>query len=160
MDAENYLGENLGDSVVVGTIEQIDLLQAGVQPDLNVLYNEASAAFGEIAEGGYSGSAYLDHDNNYVIPMIAYVHEDYSAWTGWNLRIANPQTFHGDVNEDGIINILDIVQTVSHILYTYGDPDTPTTPVTEQGAINADINEDDIVNVLDIIHLVSLVFED
>ena len=160
VDAENYLGENLGDSVVVGTIEQIDLLQAGVQPDLNVIYNEGSAGFGEIAEGGYSGSAYLDHDNNYVIPMIAYVHEDYSAWTGWNLRIANPQTFHGDVNEDGIINILDIVQTVSHILYTYGDPATPPTPVTEQGAIHADINEDDIVNVLDIIHLVSLVFEE
>ena len=53
-------------------------------------------------------------------------------------------TFDGDLNGDGIVNILDIVQTVNLVL-------------TNQYEENSDLNEDGIVNVLDIVQLVNIV---
>ena len=50
----------------------------------------------------------------------------------------------GDVNEDGLINILDIVQTVNLVL-------------TSEYEENGDLNGDGIVNVLDIVQLVNLI---
>tara|TARA_Y100001970_G_scaffold271364_1_gene366519 strand:- start:6026 stop:7528 length:1503 start_codon:yes stop_codon:yes gene_type:complete len=51
---------------------------------------------------------------------------------------------NGDVNEDGIINVLDIVQTVNLVL-------------TNEYEVNSDLNEDGIVNVLDIVQLVNII---
>ena len=51
----------------------------------------------------------------------------------------------GDVNEDGIINILDIIQTVNIIL---GSSDFNTA---------ADVNSDGIINILDIVILVDTI---
>ena len=50
----------------------------------------------------------------------------------------------GDVNNDGIINILDVVQLVNFILI--GEYDN-----------SSDINEDGIVNILDVIQLVNII---
>ena len=55
------------------------------------------------------------------------------------------QVFVGDVNEDGIINILDIIQTVNIIL---GSSDFNTA---------ADVNSDGIINILDIVILVDTI---
>ena len=52
----------------------------------------------------------------------------------------------GDVNEDGIINILDIVQLVNLIL-------------NNEHSQMADMNQDGIINILDIVILVSLILE-
>ena len=51
----------------------------------------------------------------------------------------------GDVNDDGIINVLDIILTVNIIL---GIADYNQ---------NADVNNDTIVNVLDIVSLVNII---
>ena len=51
----------------------------------------------------------------------------------------------GDVNEDGIINVLDIILTVNIILGT------------SDYSNNADVNSDGIVNVLDIVSLVNVI---
>ena len=51
-----------------------------------------------------------------------------------------------DINEDGIINVLDIVQAVNLIL-------------DNQYNQLADLNQDDLVNILDIVILVNLILE-
>jgi len=54
----------------------------------------------------------------------------------------------GDVNQDEIINILDVVQLVNIILGN-------VPPGSEIGA--GDMNDDDIINVLDIILIVNII---
>ena len=51
----------------------------------------------------------------------------------------------GDLNNDGIVNILDIVILVEHIL----------NPVVELDG--ADINDDGDVNILDVVQLVNII---
>ena len=51
----------------------------------------------------------------------------------------------GDLNEDGLINILDIIITVNIILGT------------EEYNQNADINEDDTINILDVISILNII---
>ena len=57
------------------------------------------------------------------------------------------QVILGDVNEDSIVNILDVILTINIIL----------------GIDNfnsmADINDDDVVDVLDIVQIVNIILE-
>jgi CubicO group peptidase (beta-lactamase class C family) len=53
-------------------------------------------------------------------------------------------TIIGDINSDGIINILDVVQVVNLILVNEYDD-------------NGDLNEDGIINILDIVQLVNII---
>ena len=62
----------------------------------------------------------------------------------FNFAEENDFTVNGDVNEDGFVNVLDIVQTVNLVL-------------TNEYEENSDLNEDGIVNVLDIVQLVNLI---
>ena len=55
----------------------------------------------------------------------------------------------GDVNGDGIINVLDIVSTVSFVMNT-GSP-------SDDEACAADFNGDGIINVLDIVSIVTVI---
>ena len=55
---------------------------------------------------------------------------------------------NGDVNEDGVINVVDIVQMVNTIL----DPDSNP---TDYELCLLDLNGDGIVNVVDIVSLVN-----
>jgi choice-of-anchor B domain-containing protein len=63
--------------------------------------------------------------------------------------IVNDELNHGDVNEDSVIDILDIVQVVNFVLQT-------TTPTPEQMWI-ADMNEDNILNIQDIILILNVI---
>ena len=51
----------------------------------------------------------------------------------------------GDVNSDGVVNIVDVVQTVSMVLGTVDLNQT------------ADINNDELINVIDIVSLVNII---
>ena len=53
-------------------------------------------------------------------------------------------TLDGDLNDDGVINILDVVQLVNTILIN-------------QYSSNIDINQDGIINILDIVQLVNII---
>jgi hypothetical protein len=55
-------------------------------------------------------------------------------------------TLSGDINNDGIVNILDVVQVVNLVL---------SNEYEELG----DLNEDSIINVLDIVQLVNIILE-
>ena len=54
---------------------------------------------------------------------------------------------YGDVNFDGTLNVLDVVEMVGFVLNT-------TTP-TEEQLLTGDMNQDGILNILDVISLVS-----
>ena len=62
-----------------------------------------------------------------------------------------PPLLLGDANNDGVVNVLDIVNIVN---YTLG-----TVSLTAQGAENADVNQDGEVNVLDVVTLVNQVLD-
>jgi hypothetical protein len=62
-----------------------------------------------------------------------------------------PQVICGDVNNDGIVNIGDVVYMVSY-LYKSGPAPIPQTCV-------GDVNNDDIVNVGDIVYLVAYLYK-
>ena len=58
----------------------------------------------------------------------------------------------GDVNTDNIINILDIIMIVNHIL--------ETSLLNETQLCFADLNTDNIVNILDIIEIINIIVDD
>ena len=60
-----------------------------------------------------------------------------------------PSCTAGDINNDGIINVLDIVSTVNFIMNI-------STPTDDQ-ACAADYNGDGVINVLDIVSLVGII---
>ena len=55
----------------------------------------------------------------------------------------------GDVSNDGIINVIDIVSLVNHIL--------GSNTLTDVGLCAADLNSDGIINVIDIVSLVNII---
>ena len=63
--------------------------------------------------------------------------------------LLNFNTYDGDVNADGVVNVIDIVQIVNQVLGNdFAD---------EEFLAQADINEDGTVNVLDVVLLVGQV---
>ena len=69
----------------------------------------------------------------------------YNLEQGGQLLLLKKQNYLlGDVNLDGIINILDIIATVNFIL-------------SNEYNVSADLNDDSIINVLDIIELVNII---
>ena len=62
---------------------------------------------------------------------------------------AGPECTAGDVNDDGIINVLDIVAAVNFVLGS-------ATP-SDSEACASDYNGDGIINVLDIVAIVNIV---
>ena len=56
------------------------------------------------------------------------------------------EVLFGDINNDGLINILDVVNVVNDILSSIHNE-------------YADLNFDGIINILDIIHLVNIVLD-
>jgi hypothetical protein len=55
---------------------------------------------------------------------------------------------YGDANQDGELNVLDVVLMVSFVL----DNSTPT----EEQALISDMNQDGAIDILDIVELVSI----
>ena len=109
---------------------------------------------------GYDGSNYTEFINNYIYDdLIAdwsyssdnedvlYDHSGNGihgiiSGASWVLN-----SLSGDLNSDGLINVLDVVVLVNIVL-GYGDP-------VDVG----DMNDDDVLNVLDIVMLVDIILE-
>ena len=71
------------------------------------------------------------------------IYHDY-ALKELTFTVINNNNLLGDLNNDGIINVADIVQLVNFIL-------------SNDYNLNGDINQDELINVLDIISLVNLI---
>ena len=61
----------------------------------------------------------------------------------------------GDINFDGVLDILDIVTIINYILP--GDDWNNGSPPSEEQTAAADVNEDGIVNILDIVTLMQII---
>ena len=84
-------------------------------------------------DGSYLGSINANSLTNTVKNYIRDILEDHYQ-----------QSILGDVNEDGVINVLDVIGLVNIILGSQFDP-------------NADINSDGVSNILDVIELVNII---
>ena len=58
----------------------------------------------------------------------------------------------GDFNQDGVVNILDVVQMVNYVL---GDGEEPD----QNQILSGDMNGDGIINVLDVVSLVQEILD-
>ena len=58
----------------------------------------------------------------------------------------------GDVTGDGIINVLDVISTVNHIL--------GNSVLGDDSFCAADFNYDEVINVTDIIAIINIILED
>ena len=74
---------------------------------------------------------------------LGYDNNDPKMWGAISDKFRNP--FFGDINFDGIVNIIDIVILMNMILEI------------EEINSNADINNDGFINVLDIMEIVFLI---
>ena len=143
---------------------------------LNVSYNESidpnsqayevifpsNIDFGLAAlshNGNLIGSAYADNGGSAVIIIdenISNLNEITLTATGYNttsvianLQVGNPceSQLAGDINQDNILNILDVVLVVNYVIGV----DSPGFCESEA----ADMNQDSIINVLDIVLVVN-----
>lgn len=65
----------------------------------------------------------------------------------------------GDINQDGILNVIDIVSMVTSILNLETSPETYEATMGEGTFATADMNEDNLLNVIDIVALTTIILE-
>ena len=86
--------------------------------------------------------------------VIAYANNEID--TEWMLSVIydlldSSNNIQGDINQDSLVNVLDIVSLVSFILGSQNP--------TELESIYSDINSDNFINVLDVVMLVNLILD-
>ena len=111
------------------------------EPNVQVLWGNSPYAFYYTSTSQDLGATWESPVQGYV--GAAYIYAEQIFYPD---EIENP-TDLGDVNLDGVVNILDIVQNVNYILGNLN--------FTEEQIIQADFNEDGDVNVLDIVQTVN-----
>jgi len=150
-----------------------DVLFVGIsntnnQNIINNFVSENSLTFPILFDSGSSGGVqggdtydayYMPNDGSpyprdFIINqngIIAYANNEID--TEWMIAVINDLIGYnillGDVNEDGIINILDIVTVINFVL-TNNNP-------SDNQFIASDMNSDEVINILDIVILVNLI---
>ena len=137
---------------------------------INNFISENSLTFPVLFDPGSSGGVqggntydlyYMPNDGSpyprdFVINqegIISYANNEID--TAWMLSVIydllseNEDMLLGDVNSDGLINVLDVVNIINFIL-------SINIPVGDQFALS-DINEDDVINILDIVLIVNII---
>jgi hypothetical protein len=121
-------------------------------PNLSALqayykFNEDSGTAANDLTADYLGS----YESDGTINGAEYVASDISGFTPHNDEDLQDGTVcgTGDVNGDGVNNVLDVVIAVNYILGNI--------VLTEDQFCAVDMNEDDILNILDIVQLVNII---
>ena len=157
---QNFIGEGV---LVVG------ISNTNNQNTINNFVAENSLTFPILYDSGSSGGVqggntyddyYMPNDGSpyprdFIIDqegVIAYANNEID--TEWMISVIydlinSNDSVLGDVNQDGIINILDVVTIINIILST----DVPT----ENQLSNSDLNNDEVINILDVVILVNLI---
>ena len=85
--------------------------------------------------------------------IISYANNEIdTAWmlsVIYNLLSNNEDILLGDVNSDGLINVLDVVNIINFIL-------SINIPVGNQFVLS-DLNQDDVINILDVVLIVNII---
>ena len=123
-----------------------------------ILYDSGSS--GGVQGGDTYNSYYMPNDGSpyprdFVIDqggIIVYANNEIDTeWMLYEINnlINSTNEMPGDINQDELINVLDIIMLINFILGS-------ETPLDNQ-IILADLNQDGIMNILDIISLVNLI---
>ena len=123
-----------------------------------ILYDSGSP--GGVQGGNTYDLYYLPNDGSpyprdFIINqegVISYANNEID--TEWMLSVIydlinNSNGLIGDINQDNIINVLDIISLINFILGSQIPDDSQI--------ISSDINEDQIINILDVVMLVNLI---
>ena len=136
----NYFHSEM--SVYFNFIEYIDWLSLA-SDNIDGIINEGDeitidieANSADLPQGDYTGFLNINTNITSIVQVPIYL-------TVGNILLS------GDVNADGALNVLDVVQIVNYVL---GNLD-----FSQSQILSADINTDGLVNVLDIVSLVNLI---
>ena len=164
METAIWQSFNHNDVVVVG------ISNTNNQNIINNFVAENSLSFPILFDPGSSGGVqggntydlyYMPNDGSpyprdFVINqegIISYANNEID--TAWMLSVIydllsnNEDMLLGDVNSDGLINVLDVVNIINFIL-------SINIPVGDQFVLS-DINQDDVINVLDVVLIVNII---
>ena len=164
METAIWQSFNHNDVVVVG------ISNTNNQNVINNFVAENSLSFPILYDPGSSGGVqggntydlyYMPNDGSpyprdFVINqegIISYANNEID--TAWMLSVIydllsnNEDMLLGDVNSDGLINVLDVVNIINFIL-------SINIPVGDQFVLS-DINQDDVINVLDVVLIVNII---
>ena len=156
------------------SFDQDEVIMVGIsntnnQNVINSFVAENSLTFPIIYDTGSSGGVqggdvydmyYMPNDGSpyprdFIIDqegIIAYANNEIdTAWmisVIYDLTMTNNEIL-GDINQDGIINVLDVVTLINFILAT----DIPT----EDESWASDLNQDSIINVLDVVLIINII---
>jgi len=111
-----------------------------------VLFNESDPFI--ISFGSDASTGLIEFKLDIISNVDDYVQNEQELF--FSLEVLEISAILGDLNQDSIINILDIVIVVNIIL-----GDSPTSYQLEAG----DLNMDDVINVLDIINIVNIILD-
>ena len=95
----------------------------------------------------------IDSNNTIWIELSGHPFEDEVCTNSeaYFLSFEFNNIFHGDINQDGIWNIIDVILVMNHIL--------DQEQLNNEQQQNADMNNDNIINIIDIINIVNLILE-
>ena len=164
METAIWQSFNHNDVIVVG------ISNTNNQNIINNFIAENSLSFPVLFDPGSSGGVqggntydlyYMPNDGSpyprdFVINqegIISYANNEID--TAWMLSVIydllsnNEDMLLGDVNSDGLINVLDVVNIINFIL-------SINIPVGDQFVLS-DINQDDVINVLDVVLIVNII---
>ena len=152
--------------------EQVQMVGISNTDNQNTISNfiqENSLTFPILYDSGSSGGVqggdtydlyYMPNDGSpyprdFIINqegVISYANNEID--TEWMLSVIydlinNSNGLIGDINQDNIINVLDIISLINFILGSQIPDDSQI--------ISSDINEDQIINILDVVMLVNLI---
>ena len=111
-------------------------VSAGQSDEITVLFQAL-----DIPEGTYTGALTITSNGGTEVITLTFEAGIEDPCSSWSM---------GDVNNDGIVNILDIVLVVNHIVdgVEFGECEF----------FAADFNADNIINVLDIVQIINYIF--
>ena len=109
-----------------------------------VAYENTNLGYRTIGASHNLGGIEGDDFDDYVVSIIEYFNN------GSNV---NPECLAGDVNNDGAIDVVDIVRLVNIIINSGGAPE-------DEELCASDINEDGMINVQDIVIITNMILSD
>tara|TARA_B100000809_G_scaffold201234_1_gene201780 strand:+ start:316 stop:816 length:501 start_codon:yes stop_codon:yes gene_type:complete len=162
---ETAIWQNFGQN----EISFVGISNTNNQNIINNFVEENSLSFPILFDPGSSGGVqggdtydmyYMPNDGSpyprdFIIDqegIIAYANNEID--TAWMISVIYDLTMTnngilGDINQDGIINVLDVVTLINFILST----DIPT----EDESWASDLNQDSIINVLDVVLIINII---
>ena len=154
-----------------GMVQMVGISNTNNQNIISNFVSENSLTFPILYDSGSSGGVqggdtynlyYMPNDGSpyprdFIIDqngVIAYANNEID--TEWMLSVIydlleSSNNIQGDINQDSLVNVLDIVSLVSFILGSQNP--------TELESIYSDINSDNFINVLDVVMLVNLILD-